>query len=97
MRDYLFGRGFGSDLVSTSEWDWTVKNSHNDFLTYLVENGIPFTIVFLALMISLLTLSRKVSVFSVCLIGGYLATSLISNGLAVRPLAGYLFFIIFTI
>ena len=93
--DYLFGRGKGSDMVRTSEWWWEKKGSHNDFLTYIVENGIPFTILFATLITSLLTISRKISVFNIALIIGYFITSLFSNGFATRPLAADIFFLVY--
>lgn len=93
--DFLLGRGWGSDLIRTREWWWEEKGSHNDFLTYIVENGIPFTIVFTTLIFSLLFLSKKVSIILATLVVGYLLTSVLSNGFAVRPQAAYLFFMVF--
>lgn len=93
-KDYLFGRGWESDLVRTTEWWWVEKGSHNDYLTYLVENGIPYTLLFICLILSLLFLSRKVSLIFAAMIFGYLLTSALSNGMAVRPLAAYFFFLV---
>lgn len=93
--DFLLGRGWGSDLIRTREWWWEEKGSHNDFLTYIVENGIPFTLVFTTLIFSLLFLSKKVSIILATLVVGYLLTSVLSNGFAVRPQAAYLFFMVF--
>ncbi|GGD80093.1 hypothetical protein GCM10011312_00500 [Planktosalinus lacus] len=95
FKDYLLGRGWGSDLIKTKEWWWEKKGSHNDFLTYVVENGIPFMIVFTLLLLSLLFLSKRVSMILATLIIGYLLTSLLSNGFAVRPQAAYMFFMVF--
>jgi len=95
LKDYLFGRGWGADMVRTTEWWWEEKGSHNDYLTYVVENGIPFTLLYITLLLSLLFISRKVSILLIALILGYLLTSALSNGFAVRPLAGYLFFMVF--
>jgi len=47
LTDYIFGRGYGSDLMWTSTWWWDEKGSHNDYLTFIVENGVPYTIVFI--------------------------------------------------
>jgi O-antigen ligase len=93
-KDYLLGRGWESDLVRTTEWWWVEKGSHNDYLTYVVENGIPYTILFVLLILSLLFLSRKVSLIFASMVIGYLLTSALSNGMAVRPLASYFFFIV---
>lgn len=95
FKDYLLGRGWGSDMVKTTEWWWEEKGSHNDFLTYIVENGVPFTLVFTILMLSLLFLSKRISLVLTILVLGYLTTSLLSNGFAVRPLASYMFFLVF--
>lgn len=90
--EWLFGRGWGSDLVITDEWWYAEKGSHNDYLTFLVENGLLFLLVFLLLIASLLLILRKNHFIYILLILGYLSTSLISNGFAVRTLAGYWFF-----
>lgn len=92
--DYLIGRGRGADLVSTSEWWWTKKASHNDFLTYSVENGFLYVIAFITLLISLVFTQKQIPKLFIVIILGYLATSAISNGFAVRPLASYILFII---
>ena len=70
------------------------KGSHNDYLTFIIENGIIYTITFIMTIISLLFVKRRVSIFLIGLIIAYLTTSIISNGLALRPLASYLFFIV---
>lgn len=95
VKDYLLGRGWESDLVKTKEWWWEEKGSHNDFLTYLVENGIPFMFTFILLLLSLLFLTKRISIVLATLIFGYLLTSLLSNGFAVRPQASYIFFMVF--
>tara|TARA_B100001175_G_C19506444_1_gene641141 strand:+ start:1874 stop:3073 length:1200 start_codon:yes stop_codon:yes gene_type:complete len=92
--EILFGRGRGSDLVTTTEWWFEKKGSHNDYLTFIIENGIIYTITFIMTIISLLFVKRRVSIFLIGLIIAYLTTSIISNGLALRPLASYLFFIV---
>jgi hypothetical protein len=92
FHEYLFGRGWGSDLVTTTEWWYAEKGSHNDYLTFFVENGAIYLIVFLGLIFSLLLLFKKNHIIYVTLIVGYLLTSLISNGFAVRTLASYWFF-----
>ena len=92
--DYLIGRGKGSDLVSTSEWWWTKKASHNDFLTYAVENGLIYVVVFIFLLMSLLVVQKKIPILFLIVILGYFITSAISNGFAVRPLSSYILFII---
>lgn len=93
-KDFLFGRGWGADMVKTTEWWWVEKGSHNDYLTYIVENGIPFTVIFILLILSLLFLSKRASILFTTLILGYLITSMLSNGFAVRALASYVLFMV---
>jgi hypothetical protein len=92
--ELLFGRGYGSDLIRTDEWWWAEKGSHSDFITYAIENGILYVGAFVALISSLMPFSNKVNLIFFVLITGYFSTSLISNGVAVRPLAGYVFFFV---
>ncbi len=90
--EFLFGRGKGSDFVTTSQWWYDAKGSHNDYLTFFVENGFIFLLVFIILILSLLFLVKKNHIIYIVLVLGYLATSLISNGFAVRALASYWLF-----
>ena len=50
--------------------------------------------IFVLTIISLLFIKNRISIFVVALILGYLTTSVVSNGFALRPLASYLFFLI---
>lgn len=90
--EILFGRGFGSDLIVTEKWWWDEKGSHSDYITYVIENGIFYLLTFLVVILSLIRINRKTNLIIISLVFGYLLTSLISNGIAVRPLAGYVFF-----
>jgi hypothetical protein len=92
--EFLFGRGYGSDLIVTEKWWYDEKGSHSDLITYVVENGIFYLIIFLTLILSFIPNFRKLNLIFFSLLVGYLMTSLISNGIAVRPLAGYIFFIL---
>lgn len=92
--EYILGRGKGADLITTSEWWYAAKGSHNDYLTFLVEYGVLFTLVFIALIASFILLKKRTSIMAAVLVLGYAITSAISNGLAVRPLAAYMFFIL---
>ena len=94
ITELLLGRGRGSDLVTTTEWWFEKKGSHNDYLTFTIENGIIYTIIFVLTIISLLFIKNRISIFVVALVLGYLTTSVVSNGFALRPLASYLFFLI---
>lgn len=95
--EYMIGRGKGSDLVTTSEWWYTKKTSHNDFLTYTIENGFIFVLFFLLLVFSLFFLRKQMPLLFLMALIGYFATSAISNGFAVRPLAAYLLFMMLSL
>lgn len=95
LREWLFGLGFESDLIRTEDWWFAEKGSHNDYLTYLVENGLPYVFVFILTILSILLVKRKASLILWAMILGYLSTSMLSNGFAVRPLASYIFFLVF--
>lgn len=92
--EYLFGRGKGSDFIRTKDWWYAEKNSHNDLLTFFVENGIVYALLFILLVLSLVIFSTKINIISTSIIFGYLSASFLSNGLPLRPLAGYVLFLV---
>ena len=92
--EYLFGRGKGSDFIVTDYWIRQEKNSHNDLLTFFVENGIPYTFLFLFMIFSLMIVHKKIKIIYSGIVLGYLLTSFLSNGLVLRPIASYLLFIV---
>lgn len=92
--EYFVGRGKGSDFINTDYWIRAEKNSHNDVLTFLVENGIPYTLLFLLTLFLLAIQKGKFKFIFSGIILGYLATSFLSNGLSIRPLASYLLFLV---
>lgn len=92
--EYALGRGTGSDFIKTESWWYAKKGSHSDFITFTVENGIPYFLLFLLLMLTIIPNYTRVNLIYLSLIIGYLFSSLISNGLAGRPLAGYVFFMV---
>ena len=93
--EYLLGRGKGSDFITTDYWVYEDKNSHNDLLTFLVENGVIYALLFLFLLFSLITLNgRKINIIFSGVVLAYLAASLLSNGLTIRPVASYLLFVV---
>lgn len=94
VKDYAFGRGKGSDFIYTRDWWYARKNSHNDILTFLIENGLPYTLLFFALFFSLMFFTGKVRLIYLSILIGYLFTSLLSNGIALRPIAGYVVFLV---
>lgn len=92
--EFFVGRGKGSDFIKTDYWIRAEKNSHNDVLTFLVENGIPYTLLFLLTLFLLAIQKGKFKFIFSGIILGYLATSFLSNGLSIRPLASYLLFLV---
>lgn len=96
-KEVLFGRGWGTDLISTDKWWYEKKSSHNDYLTLIVENGIIYLLFFLLTIFSLLLTKKHISIFLIALILGYLTTSFFSNGIALRPLVGYMFFMTYAL
>jgi hypothetical protein len=92
--EWLFGKGYGSDLVSTEVWWWSKKGSHSDIITFIIENGLVYLSLFVLLFARLITLSRKLNLLFFAIIIGLLISSTISNGVIVRPTAGYVLFIV---
>jgi len=93
--EFIFGRGKGSDFIRTEYWVYEAKNSHNDILTFLVENGIPYALLFLFLVFLLIMIKGpKIKIIYTGILIGYLTTSFLSNGLVIRPIACYVFFIV---
>jgi hypothetical protein len=92
LTEYLIGKGYESDLMKTDTWWWEEKGSHSDFITYFVENGLIYLLVFVLLILSLSPNRQSINAVFFSLIVGYFMSSLISNGIADRPIAGYVFF-----
>ena len=92
--EYLFGRGKGSDFIRTDYWWYSEKNSHNDILTFIVENGIPYALSFLGLIFILVIINGKVKYIYSGILIAYVFTSFLSNGMVLRPLASYLMFVV---
>ena len=91
--DWMFGRGFGSDLIKTDIWWWDKKGSHSDLLTFLVENGVIYSMFFLIFLYNLIMLIKKPNIIFLCIVLGMIVSSTISNGIMIRPLAGYVFYL----
>lgn len=94
ITDWMFGRGFGSDLIKTDVWWWDKKGSHSDFLTFLVENGVIYLTILLLFLYKLMKLLKKSNIIYLSIICGMIFTCIISNGIMVRPLAGYVFYVV---
>lgn len=92
--EYLFGRGAGADLIRTETWWYDEKGSHNDFITLTIENGFIYLFLFVFIMITIIPYYKKINLIYLSLIISYFFSSLISNGIAVRPISGYIFFMV---
>lgn len=90
---WLIGNGAGSDLVETDFWWWEAKGAHSDVLTFLVEGGMVFLVLFLLILLKLVKLIPGDSIKSI--VFALFITSVVSNGFFVRPLA--LYFVLFSI
>lgn len=83
---WFIGNGFGSDMIDTAHWYGT-KGAHSDFITVVVEGGLTYLILFVLVLV---TISRNESLEFKYLLVSVSLTSIISNGIFVRPVAGYL-------
>lgn len=92
LAGWMVGNGYGSDLIQTDVWWWAEKGAHNDFLTFLVENGVLYLAVFCVLLWTLLKACKDNS-FALCMAYSMIFTSLVSNGYFVRPLPAYILFL----
>ena len=88
--DQFFGLGAGSDIiVGRQAWSWEAKDSHNDFLSFLLEFGYLGLLVFVLWCVSLLVASRSIG--ELALVSGLIVTSAVSNGVFLRPTLFILF------
>ena len=92
--EWLFGKGSGSDLIITEIWWWEKKGAHSDVITFLIENGIIYLLLFIYMFIKLAILSVKVNLIYLVILLGCLFSSTISNGIFSRPIAGYIMFMV---
>lgn len=92
--ELLLGRGYGSDFIKTETWWWAEKGSHSDFITFFAENGMLYLLLFIVLILFLSPFKTKINLIFSSLILGYFVSSIISNGIANRPISGYLFFMV---
>ena len=94
IAQWLLGNGYGSDIIESDVWWWEAKGAHSDIITMLVEGGVLYLVGFLVILYRLFI--EGSNVFK-CVLLAVLSTSLFSNGVFVRPIAGYLLTLIFVI
>lgn len=81
--EIMFGSGPGSDSFYSKAWWWEAKNSHNDFLTTLIERGV----VGLVLLIwYLFAYCRSRRPETIAIVTAIALTGIVSNGLFQRPM-----------
>lgn len=93
LAEVFLGQGQGSDLIRSKIWAYEDKGAHSDIITYFIENGLIFLFFYFCLILFLLFHKKNQSSIYLFLILGYFISSMISNGITTRPLAGYVFFI----
>jgi len=86
----LFGSGPGSDRFVSEIWWWEKKDSHNDFLTIILESGF---VGFLAVLLFLFLLFRRLGRDGLPLAWFLLSGSSLSNALLQRPIIATLFWL----
>ncbi|MCW7754906.1 hypothetical protein OOT00_13015 [Desulfobotulus sp. H1] len=94
--NWFIGNGYGSDLTPSLALGNVYLNAHNDFLSLFIEVGFIGVLTFLIAMLSLYERAKAQSRdpnFCFVLFVVFLSTSIISNGIMVRPIASYLFFL----
>lgn len=83
LMEFLFGTGAGSDMFrGEGAWSWVEKDSHNDILTTTIEIGL---LGLAAIVTALACVSANLKRNVLPLFIAFLSTSLISNGLLLRP------------
>ncbi len=96
LPQWLVGNGVGSDLIVTDVWWWGTKGAHCDYITFLVENGlVGCFFLFLIFKIFLYNLIDESEYFVIIIFMflAFLLSSTFSNGIIVRPVASYVFFL----
>lgn len=86
----LFGSGPGSDKFFSEIWWWEKKDSHNDFLTVIIESGF---VGLLAVLLFLFLLFHRLGRDGIPLIFLLLSSSSLSNALLQRPIIATLFWL----
>lgn len=92
--DWAIGKGAGADLIQTDVWWWAKKGAHSDFITVLVENGLIYFALMILSYLMLLILIKRINLIFAALVFSSFFSSIISNGMAFRPHANYIFYFV---
>ncbi|KAB2963745.1 hypothetical protein [Zoogloea sp.] len=88
LLEWLFGHGEGSDWIVSEVWWWSAKDSHNDFIRLLNQQGV----IGLGGVLGLLALWARLFPAGVAapLLAALVASTAFSNGIMFRPQASLL-------
>jgi hypothetical protein len=88
LLEWLFGHGEGSDWIVSEVWWWSAKDSHNDFIRLLNQQGV----IGLGCVLGLLALWARLFPPGVAapLLAALVASTAFSNGIMFRPQASLL-------
>lgn len=88
LLEWLFGHGEGSDWIVSEVWWWSAKDSHNDFIRLLNQQGV----IGLGCVLGLLAVWARLFPPGVAapLLAALVASTAFSNGIMFRPQAGLL-------
>jgi hypothetical protein len=90
-KDFLLGRGSGSDFIFSDVWWWSRKDSHNDYMRIFYQYGLLGFVSYMFFIYHFFkTFAAKNPIFTAFLLT-YLFSGLISNGLFFRALPNYIF------
>ena len=86
LSEWLFGHGEGSDWIVSEVWWWSAKDSHNDFIRLLNQQGL----VGLGAVLAVLAVWARSFPSGVAapLLAALVASTAFSNGIMFRPQAG---------
>ena len=86
LSEWLFGHGEGSDWIVSEVWWWSAKDSHNDFIRLLNQQGL----VGLGAVLAVLSVWARSFPPGVAapLLAALVASTAFSNGIMFRPQAG---------
>lgn len=86
LPDFLFGTGSGTDQMrGVDAWRWEAKDSHNDFMTMLIELGVVGLIGFGVIVLAgVWAMPGRYKAWVLMMI----ASAAVSNGILLRPSLG---------
>lgn len=86
----IFGQGYGADIMTTEQWWWDAKASHNDFLSFIFNGGIVLFVLYVLIFAKMFRAGTNFQKSAVMFL---VITSATNTGLFMRPI--HLFFFLF--